>query len=124
MTYSTVKNETTLEGPLGVLTSRGYVKRNVKGQTTESGYLWSVVADDGSAVSWDYEVSAVILPSDVTAGSPGSFPTSPIPYDLAELQSLGALGETTGWTTGQHVVLGDGSQAYWDGDSWEAGTAP
>jgi hypothetical protein len=30
----------------------------------------------------------------------------------------------TAWDDGQSVVLGDGSRAYWDGDSWEAGVAP
>jgi hypothetical protein len=30
---------------------------------------------------------------------------------------------TSAWTTGQHVVLGDASKTYWDGDSWNAGQA-
>jgi hypothetical protein len=31
---------------------------------------------------------------------------------------------TSAWTTGQHVVLGDGSKAYWNATAWVAGTAP
>lgn len=62
----------------------------------------------------------------VTAGTPGSFTPAEatIPADLAELQGLGALGQTDPWTEGQYVVLGDESEAHWDGDSWESGQAP
>lgn len=68
-----------------------------------------------------------------TAGSPGD-PTpanSYFPKDLTELQA-GAGGEhgvavvaspATAWTSGQYIVLRDGSLAHWDGDSWEAGAA-
>lgn len=61
----------------------------------------------------------------VTAGAPGSFTPSgaTVPANLTALQAAGALGETDAWTTGQHVVLGDASQAHWDGDSWAAGAA-
>lgn len=62
----------------------------------------------------------------ITAGTPGTL--SPAngnrPADLTALQALGAVGNTTAWTTGQYVVLGDGSDAYWDGNSWEDGRAP
>jgi hypothetical protein len=30
----------------------------------------------------------------------------------------------TTWTAGQHVVLGDGTRAYWNGTAWTAGVAP
>lgn len=59
----------------------------------------------------------------VTAGEPGSF-TGGTPIDLADLQSQGALGETTAWAENEHVILQDASHAHWDGDSWEAGDAP
>lgn len=61
------------------------------------------------------------------AGSPGVWtPTGAVrPDDLAELQA-GAYTASPliAWTTGQFVILGDGSFAHWDGDSWEAGKAP
>lgn len=62
----------------------------------------------------------------VTAGTPGSFTPAwaTIPADLAELQALGDLGETTAWSAGESVVLGDESEAHWDGDSWEEGAVP
>ena len=58
----------------------------------------------------------------VTAGAPGSF-TGGTPATLAALQSLGALGQTAAWTTGQYVVLGDSSEAHWNGTAWESGRA-
>ena len=59
-----------------------------------------------------------------TAGSPGSFgPTGAhTPSDLAELDGVTAEPQTA-WTTGQHVVLGDASQAHWNGSAWAAGAA-
>ena len=61
-----------------------------------------------------------------TAGDPGSFTpsgSSP-PSNLVALQGGSVVASpATAWTIGQHVILGDASQAYWDGDSWEAGEA-
>lgn len=71
---------------------------------------------------WGPAVPGAAPTTDVTAGTPGSF-TGGTPGSLAALQTIGALGETTAWTTGQYVVLGDASQAHWDGDSWAAGAA-
>jgi len=60
-----------------------------------------------------------------TAGSPGSFTPSGAtpPADLAGLNACTA-DPTTAWTEGQHVVLGDSSQAHWNGTAWVAGAAP
>lgn len=62
----------------------------------------------------------------IIAGDPASF--NPVnatrPADLAELRTLGALGNVGGWISGQHVILRDGTYAHWDGDSWEAGDTP
>lgn len=62
----------------------------------------------------------------ITAGIPATYvPVDATrPYNLGNLTSKGALGNTTAWTTGQYVVLGDGSHAYWDGNSWELGEKP
>jgi hypothetical protein len=59
-----------------------------------------------------------------TAGTPGVFtpPGSDSPDDLAELQDSGVVASpATAWTTGQRVVLGDASTAYWNGTAWVAG---
>jgi len=65
-------------------------------------------------------------PTGVTEGTPGSFtPAGEVPANLAALQALGALGESsTAWALGSYVVLGDGSHAYWNGTAWVAGEAP
>lgn len=61
-----------------------------------------------------------------TAGTPGSYtPTNSYgPADLAALQTSGIVASpNTAWTSGQYIVLRDGSSAHWDGDSWESGAA-
>ena len=65
-----------------------------------------------------------IAATGATAGSPGAFtPTGATPpADLAAMTGITAS-PGTAWTTGQHVVLGDASQASWDGAAWEAGAA-
>jgi hypothetical protein len=64
--------------------------------------------------------------SAISAGTPGTY--SPVdatrPTNLNVLSDAGALGNTTAWTTGQYIVLRDGSEAYWDGNSWELGRKP
>ena len=62
----------------------------------------------------------------VVAGAPGHFTPdyARIPGNLSELNSLGALGQTTAWTSGQHVVLGDRSEAHWNGTTWVSDRAP
>lgn len=56
-----------------------------------------------------------------TAGSPGTW-NGVRPYDLAELQADAVTADpATDWTTGQHVILGDGSYANWTGTAWAAG---
>lgn len=62
----------------------------------------------------------------ITAGIPATY--TPVdatrPYSLGNLVTKGALGNTTAWTVGQYVVIGDGSEAHWDGNSWELDRAP
>ncbi|MFF4510592.1 phage tail tube protein [Streptomyces mirabilis] len=59
-----------------------------------------------------------------TAGTPGSFTPadSVAPANLAAMASVIAT-PSSAWTTGQHVVLGDASKAYWDGSAWVSGQA-
>lgn len=70
-------------------------------------------------------IEPYLAPTSVTAGTPGSFnpANATIPYDLSDLQDLGALGETTAWSTGEYVVLGDGTYAHWNGSNWASGEA-
>lgn len=62
----------------------------------------------------------------ITAGIPATLTpaNSYAPASLADLVSEAPTKTpTTAWTTGQYVLLRDGSKAHWDGDSWEAGPA-
>ncbi|MGW6600605.1 phage tail tube protein [Streptomyces sp. NPDC055036] len=78
------------------------------------------------ANKWTYAITPLGGPAatGATAGTPGAFtPSGSVaPYDLADL-ALVTADPLTAWTTGQHVVLGDGSNAAWDGDSWAEGVA-
>lgn len=64
-----------------------------------------------------------------TAGTPGiwgpvdSYPPATF-ADLTDGEDVPVASPTTAWTTGQHVVLGDGSHAFWNGTAWTAGNAP
>lgn len=86
---------------------------------------------DGSEAHWDgdsWEVgrapAAVIEATGAVAGTPGSFTPNgaTAPQTLADLSGVTA-NPTTAWTTGQRVVLGNGTTAYWNGTTWVAGTA-
>jgi len=59
-----------------------------------------------------------------TAGQPGTFTpaNSYGPMTLTDMSGVTAS-PTTAWTSGQFVVLGDGSQAHWSGSAWQAGAA-
>ena len=88
-----------------------------------------VILYDGSNAYWNGTAwVAGVVPSPPTgalAGAPGSFTPAgcAIPATLAALQALGALGQTAAWTAGQYVVLGNASNAYWNGTAWTAGIA-
>lgn len=61
-----------------------------------------------------------------TAGTPGtSTPAiSYLPEDLAALQAGSVTASpNTAWTTGQYIVLEDGTFAHWTGTAWAAGKA-
>ena len=61
-----------------------------------------------------------------SAGIPGAFtPAGGVrPYDLAALIEADLdASPGTAWTTGQYVVLGDGSRAHWSGTAWVADAA-
>lgn len=59
-----------------------------------------------------------------TAGTPGSFTPSgsTTPANLAAMSSVTAS-PATAWTTGKYVVLGDATEAYWNGTAWVSGRA-
>jgi hypothetical protein len=75
---------------------------------------------------WTYAITPLgtVSATGATAGTPGTFTPagSLAPYDLADLDQVIA-NPTTAWTTGQYVVLGNGTEAYWDGADWVTGRA-
>jgi len=60
-----------------------------------------------------------------TAGTPGTY-TPAQSFGPESFTDIGALAATppTAWTSGQHIVLRDGSTAFWDGSAWVQGSAP
>lgn len=59
-----------------------------------------------------------------TAGTPGGFlpANSDTPNALASMTGVTAS-PATAWTTGQYVVIGDGSEISWNGTAWVNGRA-
>jgi len=69
--------------------------------------------------------NGLVKATGAAAGSPGTFTpaTGYAPLNLAGLTGVTAA-PATAWTTGQRVVLNDGTNAYWNGTTWTAGIAP
>lgn len=76
------------------------------------------------ANSWTYAITPLgsVSATGATAGTPGAFtPAGAVaPHDIAGLDLVTAS-PATAWTTGQYVVLGDASNAYWNGSDWVTG---
>ncbi|MFG2850873.1 hypothetical protein ACGFZ9_09405 [Streptomyces mirabilis] len=76
--------------------------------------------------AWTYAITPLggVMATGATAGSPGFFTPegATAPTTLAGMSSVIAT-PTTAWTTGQHLLLGDSSKAYWNGTAWVAGQA-
>lgn len=68
---------------------------------------------------------AAPAPTGVTPGTPGSLVPAgaAVPANITALRALGTLGQTTAWTTGQYIVLGNAAQVSWDGTDWKTGAA-
>lgn len=68
---------------------------------------------------------ASVVSTGATAGSPGSWtPSGSNPPDRFQQMDTITASPTTAWTTGQYVMLGDGSHAHWGGTNWTSGDAP
>ena len=67
------------------------------------------------------------MASGATAGTPGTWTPagSKIPVNANSLDSTKVTPTpSTAWTTGQHMVFGDGSHGYWQGFYFTTGDAP
>jgi hypothetical protein len=59
-----------------------------------------------------------------TAGIPGAWtPANSDPPNKFQAMNTITASPATAWTTGQYVVLGDGSFAHWGGAAWTSGKA-
>ncbi len=116
-----VKYREALINPFSYVRTASYPKP-VSGSTEWSGQL---VPDGTNSINCSG--IAPITATSAVAGDPGHFePTgAAVPFDLAALNALAINTGTAAWTTDQHILLGDTSQAYWDGDGngWVAGVA-
>ena len=86
---------------------------------------------DASETYWDgfaWVVGQSVGPATgATAGIPGSFTPAGanLPADLADLIAIAPVASPlTLWTVGQSVVLGDASDAHWNGTAYVTGVAP
>jgi hypothetical protein len=68
----------------------------------------------------------------VTAGAPGSFAPgdATLPSSIDSLRANTVVGDDGSnkpsgmWSSGQYVVLGDATEAYWTGITWQNGRKP
>jgi hypothetical protein len=60
-----------------------------------------------------------------TAGAPGTWipANADVPDSLTATKAGVTAIPATAWTTGQYMLLGDGTYAHWDGTTWAAGKA-
>lgn len=78
---------------------------------------------DGSLASWSgtaWVVGAATAANPLDLSATNALAAAAA--NFAGLTGIAAV-PTTGWTTGQFVVIGDGSKASWDGAKWVATTA-
>ena len=107
-----------------LLPFRGYVSRFQIGAMGTTGLL-NFTAAIMPTESYSADLPVTINPTGATAGTPGSFTPAgaQAPATLAAMTGITAT-PATAWTSGQHVVLGDSTHAYWNATAWTAGNAP
>ena len=88
---------------------------------------------DTSSAGWngqEWVAGPLTLATGVSEGAPGAFSpaSATLPADLAALSAHPNVGDTeysgAAWAAGNHVILGDASQAHWSGTAWATGPAP
>jgi len=80
--------------------------------------------DPTTAVTYGDDAGPVAA-TGASSGTPGTFTPSgaTAPADIDALSSVTAS-PSSAWAEGEYVVLGDASNAYWDGSDWAEGKAP
>lgn len=108
--YDVVLDETDVPGPLNTaLSDRNHLHMELTSvpPPTDTGAIALGVPATGATAG----IPATLTPTN-------SYP----PADLAAASTLTAS-PTTAWTTGQYVLLGDGTKAHWTSSAWAAGPA-
>jgi len=86
----------------------------------DEGWSGSLVVTGDNAINCD-----TLVWTDVNPGTPGEFvPADAFADDLAAANAGADPTPATAWSTGQYVVLGDGTHAYWNGTAFLEGEAP
>lgn len=106
------------------------VKEDKSERGTVQGYAVTFATQRSAEINNAHFREAVLIPGNVAAptgvtpGTPGEFiPATAVPANITTLRSIGALGQTAAWTTGQYVVLGNAAEVSWDGADWKTGRA-
>lgn len=109
--------------------------------TTEPTFFWQGLAYMGAEIDCSLEAPKVsgkwtaagpwTVPGMVlaTGASPGTGSGTYTPAGASPPANFAALSTVTAspataWTSGQRILLADGTTAYWNGTAWVAGTAP
>lgn len=110
--YDVVKDETNLDGPLkDAIDTKDHLHMEVTATTPPDAVCGAVALG--------------VPATGATAGSPATLTpaNSYAPADLADAATGFTATPSTAWTTGQYVVLLDGSLAHWNSSAWVAGAA-
>lgn len=112
--YPSATSAQAWEGP-------AWLDASIKGGVTSAVTIDATFVANGA---WT-RTSQVAATGATAQTTPGQFtPAGAMaPSNLAGLTSVTAS-PAGAWTSGQHVRLGDGSAAYWNGTAWAAGVAP
>lgn len=98
------------------------VTSNVATITTATSH--GLVAGDGVTID---PTTNNVLDGTYTIATAPTGTTFTVPKTTANITAVADTGTVVGrkkWTTGQHVLLGDGTKAYWNGTTWVVGQAP
>ena len=98
-----------------------WLDASIKGGVTSAVTIDATFVANGA---WT-RASMVAATGATGVGTPGAFtPAGAMaPSNLGGMTGITAT-PSAAWTAPQHVVLGDGSKAHWDGAGWVAGVAP
>ena len=98
-----------------------WMDASIKGGVTSAVTIDATFVANGA---WARSSPVAATGASAVSSGPGSFTPAgaTAPANLAAMSGLTAT-PSAAWTAPQHVVLGDGSSAHWNGTAWVAGVA-